>query len=179
MLRRWLPALSGKTDGEMTHVDAGTIAPVFSLKDLGGREYSLLSLLIKGPVVAVFFKISCPVCQFTLPFIERLYKSYRDVATLLGISQDDGKATQKFADQYGVTFPILLDGMGYPASNAYGLFSVPTVFLIDTDRTAKIVCLGFEKKGLEDIAATLAERKQVRPAALFRPDEKIPAHRPG
>jgi hypothetical protein len=42
-----------------------------------------------------------------------------------------------------------------------------------------VVCMGFDKKGLEDIGASLAERKQLSPAALFHPDEKIPAHKPG
>jgi hypothetical protein len=32
---------------------------------------------------------------------------------------------------------------------------------------------------LESIAATLAERKKIPPAALFRPEESVPAHKPG
>ena len=56
----------------------------------------------------------------------------------LGISQDSAKPTKEFADEYGVTFPVLLDAEGYPASNAYGLTNVPTTFLIDTDGTVKL-----------------------------------------
>jgi len=99
--------------------------------------------------------------------------------TFLGVSQDDAKATKTFASEYGVTFPIALDEKGYAASNAYGLTSVPTIFLIDTDATVKAVCMGFEKKGLDDIARFLAERQKTVPAALFRPDENVPAHKPG
>jgi len=62
-----------------------------------------------------FFKVSCPVCQFTFPFLERLHKRYGgDGVTFLGISQDDARATQNFAKEYGVTFPLLLDESGYP-----------------------------------------------------------------
>ena len=169
-----------RTDGQMTHIEPGTLAPPFSLKDLNGKDYSLPCLLEKGPVVAAFFKISCPVCQFTFPFLERLYKRYGEKGvTFLGISQDDAKATKKFAAEYGVTFPMAIDEKGYPASNAYGLASVPTIFFIEPEGTAKVVCVGFDKKGLEDIGALLAERKQTAPAALFRPDEKVPAHKPG
>jgi peroxiredoxin len=178
-LSRWISRIL-HSDGEMTHIDQGNTAPAFSLKDLDGRTHSLPSLLEKGPVVAAFFKISCPVCQFAFPFLERLYKRYGgDGATFLGVSQDDAKATKKFAAEYGVTFPMAIDEEGYPASNAYGLTNVPTVFLIDPDGTVKVVCMGFDKKGLEDIGASLAERKRMAPAALFRPDEKIPAHKPG
>ena len=164
----------------MTHISPGNAAPTFSLKDLDDKSYSLPTLLLKGPVVAAFFKVSCPVCQFAFPFLERIFKRYGgDGVTLLGISQDDAKATRKFASEYGVTFPMALDEKGYPASNAYGLTSVPTIFLIDTDATVKVVCLGFEKKGLEDIAAFLAERRKISSAPLFRPDEKVPASKPG
>ena len=174
-LSRWL----GKQD-QMTHIVDGNMAPGFSLKSLDYKDYSLNALLERGPVVAGFFKVSCPVCQFTFPFLERLHKRYGgDGVTFLGISQDDARATQKFAKEYGVTFPLLLDENGYPVSNAYGLTNVPTVFLIETDGTVKISCMGFDKKDLEKIAANLAERKKISLAPLFRPDEVIPANKPG
>ena len=166
----------------MTHVDAGRTAPGFSLKGPDGTTYSLEALRQKGPVVAAFFKISCPVCQFTFPFLQRLYQRYGgDNVTLLGISQDDAKATAGFARQYGVTFPMALDEKekGYPASNAYGLTSVPTIFLIDTDGTVRVASMGFVKDDLERIAAELAERRKIAPAILFAPTESVPASRPG
>jgi len=170
----------GKQD-HMTHIIAGNIAPGFSLKALDNQQYSLSTLMERGPVVAAFFKISCPVCQFTFPFLERLYKHYGgDNATFLGISQDDAKSSQKFAKEYGITFPILTDDdHGYVVSNAYGLTNVPTIFLIDTDGTVKVSSMGFDKKDLEKIAAELAERKKISLAPLFRPDEIVPANKPG
>jgi peroxiredoxin len=66
ILRR-LSLWMGKQD-HMTHIVAGNIAPRFSLKSLDNKEYSLNTLMERGPVVAAFFKISCPVCQFTFPF---------------------------------------------------------------------------------------------------------------
>jgi len=89
----------------MTHIVAGNTAPGFSLKSLDNREYSLNALMDRGPAVAAFFKVSCPVCQFTFPFLERLYKRYGgDGVTFLGISQDGARDTTKFAKEYGVTF---------------------------------------------------------------------------
>src|SRR6267154_282044 len=165
----------------MTHVNAGTAAPVFSLKGLDGKDYSLPALLQKGSVIAAFFKISCPVCQFTFPFLERLYTRYgSDSVTFLGISQDDARSTTRFAKEYGITFPIVIDDEnGYVASNAYGLTNVPTIFLIDMDAIVKVSSMGFDKKDLEAIAANLAERKKIALAPLFRPDEIVPANKPG
>jgi cytochrome c biogenesis protein CcmG, thiol:disulfide interchange protein DsbE len=169
------------SEGEMTHIVAGNKAAKFSLQDSIGKNYSLSALLEKGPVVAAFFKVSCPVCQFTFPFLERLHHRYGKTATFLGISQDDAKATNKFINEYGVTFPVALDesGKNYPASNAYGLTNVPTIFLIESDATIKVVSNGFNRKELEEIAASLAERQRAAPAALFRPDERVPNHKPG
>lgn len=176
---RQLKRLIGKQD-QMTHIVAGNTAPGFSLKSLDNKEYALADLLKRGPVVAAFFKISCPVCQFTFPFLERLYKSYggSDV-TFVGISQDDARSTKSFAAEYGVTFPLVMDEKDYPASSAYGLTNVPTIFLIDTDGTVKVSIMGFDKRDLETIAAALAERRKIGLTPLFRPDEIIPANKPG
>jgi peroxiredoxin len=174
-LSRWIGSSQ-----KMNTIVAGQTAPDFSLKSLEGTEYSLATLLQRGPVFVSFFKVSCPVCQFTYPFLERLYKRFGDrVATFLGISQDNERATKEFGDEYGVTFPMVLDAAGYPASNAYGLTNVPTSFLIDTDGSVKIAIIGFNKKDLETVAAELSERGKMPAAALFRPDESVPANRPG
>jgi len=164
----------------MTHFAAGNTAPEFSLKSMNQKVYSLRAMLERGPVVAAFFKISCPVCQFTFPFLERLHQRYGSSgATFLGISQDDARATKSFASEYGVTFPLALDTDGYPVSNGYGLTNVPTIFLIEPDGKVKISSMGFDKKDLEAIAGELAERRKIALTPLFRPDEVIPANKPG
>src|ERR1700687_367081 len=175
-LSRWIG-----TEEKMTNIVAGNTAPGFSLKAFDGSEFSLSKSLERGPVVAAFFKVSCPVCQFTFPFLERLYKRYgSDGVTFLGISQDGAQSTSKFAREYDIIFPILIDDEnGYVVSNAYGLTNVPTIFLIDTDGTVKVSSMGFDRKELETIAAELAERKKISLAALFRPDEVVPANKPG
>ena len=164
----------------MTHIVAGNVAPEFSLRSLDQKQYSLRSLLDRGPVVAAFFKISCPVCQFTFPFLERLHQRYGSGgATFLGISQDEARATKSFASEYDVNFLMVLDDNGYPVSNVYGLTNVPTIFLIETDGKVKVSSMGFDKKDLETIASHLAERKQIALTPLFRPDEVIPSNKPG
>src|SRR5437879_6982522 len=113
----------------MTKVLAGHQAPTFALNGTNGQPFSLADALRKGPVVTAFFKISCPVCQFTLPFLERLYETYGDDrVSFVGISQDDKRDTKEFCAEYDLSFPTVLDSDGYPVSNQYGLTNVPTVF---------------------------------------------------
>ena len=174
-LSRWIGVKE-----KMTPIVGGDIAPEFSLRAIDGEEYSLGARAAHGLVVATFFKISCPVCQFTFPFLQRLHKRYGgDGVTFVGISQDDARATKEFCREYGITFRILLDEKGYPVSNRYGLTTVPTIFLIDPGGAVKVSCQGFNKKDLETIAAELTQRRNMACAPLFRPDELIPALKPG
>lgn len=164
----------------MTHIEPGSTAPQFSLRALDGAEYSLDALLQRGPAVVAFFKISCPICQFTFPFLQRIFERFSGQGiSVIGISQDDPRSTKEFNREHGVTFPTLLDPDGYPASNAYGLTNVPTIFLIAEDGQVKVSCMGFDKSALERITDQLAEHQQAPPAPLFRPDEVVPAFKPG
>lgn len=167
-------------EATLTNIEAGKNAPHFSLKALDGKEYSLDSLLARGPAVLAFFKISCPVCQFTFPFLQRISERFAAKgASVVGISQDDARSTKEFNQEYGVTFTTLLDGSGYPTSNAYGLTNVPTIFLVAPDGTVKVTCMGFDKAALEKITAELAQHQKIAAAPLFRPDEVVPAYKPG
>jgi len=164
----------------MTKVLAGHVAPKFSLNGAGGKCFSLEAALKKGPVAAAFFKISCPVCQFTLPFLERLHKAYGgDRVSVVGISQDDAPDTKEFCEEYGISFPTVLDEDGYPVSNQYGLTNVPTIVLINPDGKVGVSSMGFSKADLETINSELARAAGRSPAPLFHPDEVVPDFKPG
>jgi peroxiredoxin len=161
-------------------VRAGQKAPDFELATLDGNRLSLADALARGPVVAAFFKISCPTCQFTLPFLERLHKAYRgERVTFWAISQDSAADTKKFCRQYGVTFPVLLDEDGYPVSNDYGLTNVPTYYLIAPDGKVRADSIGFTKKTLEEISEELARFLGRAAAQIFLPGEIVPDSKPG
>src|SRR5262249_18449203 len=104
----WLSNLFGGRT--MSALTAGTIAPPLDLPALDGSRFSLEDALRRGPVLAIFFKISCPVCQYAFPYFERIYKSYGGKKiSIVGISQNDKEESTQFARHYGVTFPILLE----------------------------------------------------------------------
>ena len=163
----------------MTRIATGHSAPLFSLATPDGHSISLASALDLGPVVLAFFKITCPVCQFTFPFLERVYKTIGGDASVLAVSQDDARDTKDFLTEYSLSFPALLDEDGYPVSNAYGLTNVPTVFLIDANGKVLISSVGFVKADLEAISDLLAHQSHRSPMALFHPGEAIPAYKPG
>src|SRR5882724_754898 len=166
----------------MTHIVPGNFAPNFSLKSLDGKDFSLSAALQKGRVLLAFFKIGCPVCQFTFPFLERLYQRYKNPnLSIVGISQNGLEKTAAFNKEYGVTFPVLLDpeNKGYVVSNAYGLTMVPTIILVDTDGAVLVSSMGFVKADLESSANQLVERAKASYSPLSLPTESIPANKPG
>lgn len=161
-------------------IASGNQAPPTELLDTDGKRVTVAGLLKKGPVVAAFYKISCPVCQLTFPFLERLHKAYgSERVSFLGISQDDAGDSKEFAAEYGITFPSLVDTDGYPVSNAYAITNVPSIFLIAPDGEILACVTGFDKKGLENISAEVGKHLSRPPAAVFQPGENVPDYKPG
>ncbi len=151
-------------------------APEFTLPDVAGKRRTLEELLRQGPVVVAFFKISCPTCQYTFPFLGRLHKELGGVSPkVIGVSQDVRRKTEGFNREYGVSFPVLLDSEDedYPVSNAYGITHVPSLFLIEPDRRIALNSVGFVKADLEELA------RRLGPVTLFHRDEKVEAFRAG
>jgi len=165
---------------KMAALLAGSKAPEFALQSADGKKLNLADALTKGPVVAAFFKVSCPTCQFTAPFLERLHETYGgEQFTLWGISQDDAADTREFCHEFEVEFPALIDDHGYTVSNQYGITNVPTVFLIAPDGKIQESCVGFSKKDLEKMAAAGAKANSTPPTSFFKPGEVIPDFKPG
>jgi peroxiredoxin len=153
-------------------LEAGAHAPSFQLKSLNGGKKSLEDILAAGPALLAFYKVSCPVCQLAFPYLERLAAG--SSIQIIGISQDDDSSTQSFNQRFGVTFPTLLDQSkeDYPASNAYGISSVPSLFLVEKDGRITQSFAGFSKRDLEAVG----ERAGVKP---FRPEDNVPDWKAG
>src|SRR5215831_17383276 len=170
--------MGGKTN--MAALTPGSTAPDFSLSTLDGKKFSLKEALTHGPVVLAFFKVSCPTCQYAFPFLERLHKAYgQKNVTLVGISQNGPKETASFMKEFGVTLPMLLDEETYPASNAYGLTHVPTIFWIAQDGEIELSSVGWVKADFEALNRKLAEAGQTSLAVMFKPGEEVRDFRAG
>jgi peroxiredoxin len=124
--------------------------------------------------------VSCPVCQFTFPFVERLFERYGSAPlTIWGISQDDARDTNDFRQELELTFPALIDTDRYDVSNDYRITNVPTIFLIEPSGTIALSETGFSKPDLEKIASEFAAIGKTPAHAFFAPSEIVPNHKPG
>ena len=165
----------------MAALEAGVTAPDFTLNGMKGEKISLAEARKKGPVVAAFFKISCPVCQYAFPYLDRIFRAYPgSPVTVVGVSQNDKQKTAAFAREYGITFPLLLDDPGaYMASNAYGLTNVPTLFLVSPGGKIELSSVGWSKRDLEELNARVAKASGVAPVQIFKPGEDVVEFKPG
>jgi peroxiredoxin len=155
-------------------------APSFQLPTTTGERLSLPEALARGPVLLAFFKVSCPTCQFTFPFLQRLYEQLREQGVQTwGIAQDKAADGVRFAAAFGITFPILVDNSPYKVSRAYGLTHVPSLYLIQPDGRIEISGEGFCKADLLAIQQSMAQSLSATPPALFLPSERIPEFKPG
>ena len=146
----------------------GAAAPDFELPDLSGTPRTMESLAAGRPLLLAFFHVSCPVCQFTFPFLERIAHGEVRIA---GISQDDAGSTAEFNSEFGITFAAVIENPCRDLSNAYRVTNVPTLFLIEKGAISMAVT-GFSKAALE----ALGKLAGLNP---FFADELIPAFRPG
>jgi len=159
----------------MPVLEAGSKAPNILLSTTDGQAFSLDGNTRTAPVVAAFFKVGCPTCQYAFPFLERIYKAYpKDKVTFVGVSQDTKDDTAAFTKQYGVTFPVLLyDTKKYPASNAYGLDNVPSIFVISPSSKVEFSTEGWVKPEIERLNKLVADAAGLPAAEIFKPGEQV------
>jgi peroxiredoxin len=167
----------------MAALEAGVRAPEIELSLLDETKFSLSEARKRGPVVAAFFKVNCPTCQLAFPYLDRIFKAYSKSGkfTLVGISQNEADFTEAFKAKFGVTFPLALDveENGYPASKAYGLTNVPSIFLISPGGEIELSSVGWSKAEMEELSKKLAAWNNTAPAEIFPAGENVPEFKPG
>ncbi|MBI5876432.1 MAG: TlpA family protein disulfide reductase [Chloroflexi bacterium] len=158
--------------------EIGQTPPDFTLTaNDGGATYRLVSLAPQAPTLVAFFKLSCATSKLTLPIIERLHQHY-PALQVLGVSQDDTADTAAMAAHARITFPIVRDD-GWHVSAAYDLFTVPTVFLLDTQGAVRHINMGWNKEHYLALSDEIAGLLSASPVPLLTETDQVPAFKPG
>jgi peroxiredoxin len=132
------------TSGKIPAPQQGFLAPDFELQTTTGETVKLSDL--RGQAVLVnLWATWCPPCRAEMPAIEKVYNEYKDDGlVVLAINmtyQDDPSNISPFINEYGLTFPILLDETSETA-NAYQLRSLPSSYFIGRDGIINEVIIG-------------------------------------
>jgi peroxiredoxin len=166
----------------MAVLGVGAQAPDFTLSGIDGKQYSLAAALERGPLLAVFIQTACPICDLTMPYLNRLAGAYAAQGWQLWvISQDDQQASQRYAQRFEPDFPLLVDDPadGWPVSCAYDPPATPTLFLIGANGQLEFSGEGFSKADLNAVGERIARHLGVKPAVIAERDDGNPDFRPG
>jgi peroxiredoxin len=116
---------------ENSSLKVGDIAPDFELPSLDGESIRLSQF--KGrPVLLTFSASWCPECRREAPVLQDLHESRSALVVLLVDINESPEIVKNFSDEFGFTFPVLLDEDG-SVSSLYQIFAIPTGLFIDPD----------------------------------------------
>jgi peroxiredoxin len=110
----------------MAPIPPGSVAPEIPGAVLGSGKHAV-----------VFYKVTCPSCRVSALAIQRLHAAAPD--RFVAVGQDPPEQLTEFAAELGVTFPAVPDTAPYPISEAYGLQTVPTLFVLEDGRVVEAV----------------------------------------
>lgn len=122
---------------------AGHPAPNFELVSTNGETVRLSDFEGK-PVILNFWATWCGPCRAEFPEFQQAAVDNADRLVIVGInntSADNPNAIPEFLDEYGITFPILLDS-DREALDAYNVLGLPTTIFIDDQGVVNEVFTG-------------------------------------
>ena len=123
-------------------LDVGDRAPDFELTTLKGDVVSL-SDYEGSPVMINFWATWCPPCREEMPDMEKFYQETE--IEILAVNLLDTERTiddvEQFVEEYGLTFPILLDE-SIEVAMIYGIQSIPTSYMIDSEGIIQFIVIG-------------------------------------
>ena len=143
----------------MAKLSVGDRAPSFELPGTGGRTYSLAEYRGRGVILAFYPGDFTPVCT-------KQFCSYRDDGDriealgvpMLGISPQSVESHERFAEEHGLTVPLLSD-VGKRVARSYGVLGPGgylrrSIFLVDGEgivRYRQVALFGLRYQDVGDL----------------------------
>jgi peroxiredoxin len=142
-------------------------APLFSVKDLEGKDFNLADLVgatRKAPVQGVilsFFASWCMPCRNELPLLNSLTDELnkKSIKVVIIDVKEDEKTIKALLGDLKVNKPLALSDRNGKVSEKYGVLFLPVTFFIGADGNVKSVIYGEieNEKKLKESAEKIAK----------------------
>ena len=150
-------------------IAVGEVAPSFTLPDAVSGE-PVSDPWRDGPTVVVFFKVTCPVCKLVAPKVTALGDGG---ARVVAVGEDPPAALQRYAREEGQGVPTVSEASPYKVSDAYGISTVPTLFLVEPDGTVAEAIGGWDRSRWNAVAVACGA------PPISDESDGLPVFRPG
>lgn len=126
---------------EVTGLAIGNIAPDFELTTLEGEPARLSDY--RGQRVFInFWATWCPPCRAEMPDMQKLYEQTdMDIEILAVNLQESEEVVSEFVEDFGLTFPILMD-VNSDVADTYQVRAYPTSYMIDSSGRIQFIAIG-------------------------------------
>ena len=98
---------------------------------------------------------------------------------MVGVGQDPESDLETFRSAHGMEIRTLVDAVPYPVSTAYGIVSVPTLFLVGEDGRILESLGAWDRTGFNRVAEVMAGLTGADPVTISTPDDGLPDFKPG
>lgn len=121
----------GYLDHEHLDLEVGKRVPDFTLLDMDGNEAKLSDH--RGKMVFLnFWATWCQHCDLEMPDLQQVHDENEDLVVLAVNVREDVNTVQKYLDEGGYDFPVVLDDDGHIAA-VYLVSGMPTTYFISTE----------------------------------------------
>ncbi len=121
-------------------VETGEVVPELTFQ-INGEPHKL-SDYRGSNVIINFWETTCLPCRHEMPDFEALIHERSDVVVLAVNRRERPTLVEQFGQQYGLSFPLLLDRTG-DVSTAFGVTNaIPTSFFIDKQGLVRRMQIG-------------------------------------
>lgn len=130
---------------ETTLINAGDVAPDFTVEMLDGSKVTLSALQGK-PTLLIFWATWCPPCRLELSKLqEHIIDRYGDKINVLPISRGEERAkVEEYISKMGYTFAVGLDG-DQSIYRKYATNYIPRCFVIDANGKVLYSGVGYDE----------------------------------
>ena len=130
---------------ETTLINAGDVAPDFTVEMLDGSKVTLSALQGK-PTLLIFWATWCPPCRLELSKLqEHVIDRYGDKINVLPISRGEERAkVEEYISKMGYTFAVGLDG-DQSIYRKYATNYIPRCFVIDAKGKVLYSGVGYDE----------------------------------